>query len=197
MRFVHEDVNWLTKIVVFTWPYFLGSFARVLRSRSWLSLDMSQQENSAYLSENTWEISSTRAVSYHGKVSSSTPWVALLKVQHLSHRSYFLTGKIFSNRYQWDEGRTFCLQTIKLQHSTKTYHRLLAPCIVLFPFIGMLHQLQMGVIDFLLDLGEVLPRCFQGLVGSVALGELLTKFLHQLQPFLTNRLGAPLLEKSL
>lgn len=61
----------------------------------------------------------------------------------------------------------------------------------------MLHQLQMGVIDFLLNLGKVLPRCFQGLVSSVALGELLAKLLHQLQPFLTNRLGAPLLEKSL
>lgn len=61
----------------------------------------------------------------------------------------------------------------------------------------MLHQLQMGVIDFLLNLGKVLPRRFQGLVGSVALGELLAKLLHQLQPFLTNRLGAPLLEKSL
>lgn len=61
----------------------------------------------------------------------------------------------------------------------------------------MLHQLQMGVIDFLLNIGKVLPRRFQGLVGSIALRELLAKFFHQLQPFLTDRLGAPLLEKSL
>lgn len=36
-------------MVAFTWPYFLGSLARVLSSLSWLSLDMSQQESSAYL----------------------------------------------------------------------------------------------------------------------------------------------------
>lgn len=41
--------NQLTVIVVFTWPYFLGSLARFLSSLSWLSLDISQQESSAYL----------------------------------------------------------------------------------------------------------------------------------------------------
>lgn len=39
----------LTMMVAFTWPYFLGSLARFLSSLSWLSLDISQQESSAYL----------------------------------------------------------------------------------------------------------------------------------------------------
>ena len=38
-----------TVMVAFTWPYLLGSLARFLSSRSWLSLEMSQQESSAYL----------------------------------------------------------------------------------------------------------------------------------------------------
>lgn len=48
----------------------------------------------------------------------------------------------------------------------------------------------MGVLDFLSDLREILSCCFQGLVDRVALRELLTEFLHQLQPFLTDGLGA-------
>lgn len=55
----------------------------------------------------------------------------------------------------------------------------------------------MGVIDFLLDLREVLSCRFQGLVDRVTLRELLTKFLHQLQPFLTDRLGALFLKEGL
>jgi len=42
-------VEVLTVMVVFTWPYLLGSLARFLSSLSWLSLDISQQDSSAYL----------------------------------------------------------------------------------------------------------------------------------------------------
>lgn len=55
----------------------------------------------------------------------------------------------------------------------------------------------MSVFNFFLDLREVLSCCFHGLVGRVTLRELLTKFLHQLQPFLTDRLGALFLKEGL
>ena len=54
----------------------------------------------------------------------------------------------------------------------------------------MLHYLQKGVLNFLLNLREILPRCFQALVSRVSLRELLTELLHQLQPFLADGLRA-------